>query len=178
MKKITKLMLSIMAVVCLLTGMGFTSFAQTEDIQILKLVVTEKGTPGKEKPTDSAKTLMEYEPGAKLAVVEEPNSTWYGVLYQGQVYYVKQADTIDAEDVAPVEEIDQELEEEYVEGKILIEEIVRQEEEAKKTRIWAAIIIVLIIAIFGVGILSHLKKSKEDEDEGASPKLEEGEEKK
>ena len=42
MKKIAKLMLSLMAVVCLLTGMGFTSFAQTEDIQILKLVVTEK----------------------------------------------------------------------------------------------------------------------------------------
>ena len=178
MKKITKLMLSLMAVVYLLSGMGFTSFAQTEDIQILKLVVTEKGTPGKEKPTDSAKTLMEYEPGAKLAVVEEPNSTWYGVLYQGQVYYVKQADTIDAEDVAPVEGIDQELEEEYVEGKILIEEIVRQEEEAKKTRIWAAIIIVLIIAIFGVGILSHVKKSKEHEDEGASPEVKEDTEKK
>lgn len=176
MKKITKMMLSFMTALLLLIGSNITAFA--EDMQIIKLVVTEEGTEGKEKPQDSAKTLMEYEPGAKMAVVEEPNSTWYGVLYQGQIYYVKQADTIDAKDVASVEGIDQELEEEYVEGKILIEEIVRQEEEAKKTRIWAAIIIVLIIAIFGVGILSHIKKSKEDEEEEASPEVKEDTEKK
>lgn len=171
MKKFTKMMLSFMAALLLLTGSNITAFA--EDMQIIKLVVTEEGTEGKEKPQDSAKTLMEYEPGAKMAVVEEPNSTWYGVLYQGQIYYVKQADTIDAEDAAPIEEVDQELEEEYIEGKILIEEIIRQEEEAKQTRIWAAIIIVLIVAIFGVGVISHVKKSKEDEVEETSPEVKE-----
>ena len=117
------------------------------------------------KPQDTAKTLMDFEPGAMMAVVEEPNGTWYGVLYQGNTYYVKQVDTKEATDSASVEEIDKELEEEYIEGKILVEEIVRQEEEAKQTRIWAAIIIVLIIAIFAVGIISHIRNSKEEDEE-------------
>ena len=74
-------------------------------------------------------------------------------------------DTKEATDTASVEEIDKELEEEYIEGKILVEEIVRQEEEAQKTRIWAGIIIVLIITIFGGGIISHFKKSNEEDGE-------------
>ena len=163
MKKFTKLILSLVVGVLVLTGSKVTSLAQ--DIQIIKLIVTQEGAEGKEKPQDTAKTLMEFEPGAMMAVVEEPNSTWYGVLYQGNIYYVKQAETKEATDVTPAEEIDKELEEEYIEGKILVEEIVRQEEEAKKTRIWAGIIIVLIIAIFGVGIVSHIRNSKEEDEE-------------
>ena len=56
--------------------------------------------------------------------------------------------------------LDEEMAEVEVEGKILVEEVERQREEEKRSGIWGAVIILLIVGVFVTGIISVMKKGK------------------
>jgi len=164
MSKLMRRTLAMVLAAFLLVGFSPIQ-ARAEQIQIQKLVTIPEGAEGKEEPSDSAKTVMNFEAGTQIAVVEEMDTDWYKVLYQGNIYYVKQEKTAEYNPGYAQEELDRELEQERNEGKILAEEVERKEQEAKQTRIWVTIIVVLVLAIFGVGIYSNLsakKAGKED----------------
>ena len=169
-KLMKRTMVPVLAAFLLLGFSPVTAREGESQVQIQKLVTTENGTEAKEEPRDSAKTAMTYEPGSQIAIVGEENADWYKVVYQGSIYYVKQSDTIEFDAGYAQEELDQQFEQEKIESKILVEEIERQQKEARQTRIWVAVIVVLVLAIFGVGIYSNLaakkaEKKNNDEDE-------------
>ena len=173
-KLIGKVLVLILAVLLMVGFSPMTAraeAAQTEEeagvaepIQIQKLVVTQDGADAKEEPRTNAKTVMTYEPGTQIAVVEAVNADWYKVAYQGNIYYVKQSDTVEANQGYAQEELDQQFEQEKLESKILIEEIERQRSEARQTRIWVSVIGVLVVAILGVAIYSHFSAKKAEND--------------
>lgn len=159
-----KILMSVLVSILLL-GIVPMKVKAANEIPIQKLVTAQAETEAKEAPSDDAKTMMTYAAGVQIAVVEEADENWYKVVYQGNIYYVKQENTVQFDKGYEQEELDRQFEEEKIESKILIEEVVRQRKEAKQTRIWGAIIVVLVLAIFGVGIYSHLAAKKDGKKE-------------
>lgn len=139
-----------------------TQAAEQTSITILEVVEATTDIEAKEEPDDGSKTLTTFEQGASIAVVEEVDSVWYAIGYQGNIYYVKKAQTVPIEQGYDTEALNREFEEEFIESKIFVEEVERQQNEAKNTRIWGIVIIVLVVAILGVGVYSHLSGKKNE----------------
>lgn len=96
-----------------------------------------------------------------VAVVIEESGSWTRVRVGEQEGYVKTVCLqMEHPDTAVWEEMD-DLEE-Y--NTAFINEIGRLAAEKRRSRIFGAIIIVLIVAIFGVGIFSTLRKHRREED--------------
>ncbi len=148
----------------ILAGEGASS---TEDITVLEVVKAKGMVEAKAEPNDSAETVMTFEDGAMIAVIADYDGTWYTIGYQGNTYYVKKADTElmpDSPFQQQTDDLEAEFEENYIESKILVEEVERLQEEAKSTRIWAIVIIVLVVAIVGINVYLVVKGKKEDQD--------------
>lgn len=141
---------------------GIPVMAGEDSVTISKMVTANVDLEAKAEPKEGAETLFSYKAGDKILVVEEINSQWYSVAYQGEIGYVKQADTgeLVQEEAIDVGALDKELDEHVVEGKIMVEEVERFREEARQTRIWGTIIVVLVAAILGAGIYSQIKAKK------------------
>ncbi len=53
-----------------------------------------------------------------------------------------------------VEALDEEFAVEEAEGKLVVEEVERQRTEVRRSRIWGAVIILLVLGVFATGIIS------------------------
>ena len=161
-------------------GMAPTMMVQARSLEILDMVQTEKRVESKVEPSDDAKVGHVYEAGDYLLIVEGGNAAWHAVAYQGEVYYVKKANAVETKapvvevekeedgtteevviDEAFKEELEEEIEIEKHESKAFVEEYERYKEESKQKKIWGAIIAILIAAVFGVSIYSHVSGKKE-----------------
>ena len=144
-----------------------------EGVSVLDVVKAKGQVEAKAEPDESSETVMTFEDGAMIAVVSDSDAIWYTIGYQGNTYYVKKADTELVPD-SPFhqqnDDLDAEFEENYIESKILIEEIDRLQKEARSTRIWAVVIIILVVAIIGINAYLMMKGKKEkEEEEGDNP---------
>ena len=154
---------------------------QARSLTILEMLQTEERVETRVEPSENAEIGKVYEVGEVLLIVEGGNEQWYAVAYQGNVYYVKKAETVnlktpvitveDSEsdttkevvmDDAFKEELKAEMEVGVHEGKAYVESYTRYQEETNQKRIWGAIIGVLIAAIFGVSIYSYFSAQKEE----------------
>ena len=154
---------------------------QARSLTILEMLQTEERVETRVEPSENAEIGKVYEAGEVLLIVEGGNEQWHAVAYQGDVYYVKKAETVnlktpvitveDSEsdttkevvmDDAFKEELKAEMEVGVHEGKAYVESYTRYQEETKQKRIWGAIIGVLIAAIFGVSIYSYVSAQKEE----------------
>ena len=164
-------------------GMTPSVMAQARSLEILDMVQTEKRLESKVEPSDSAETGHIYEAGDYLLIVEGGNAAWHAVAYQGEIYYVKKSAAVEVkaptvqvenedgkmEEVTMDEEfidnLDAEMEVEKQESKVFVEEYEKYLKETKQKRTWGIIIAVLIVAIFGVSIYSHISaKNANDSD--------------
>ncbi len=59
--------------------------------------------------------------------------------------------------------LDAEMEAEIAEAKLVVEEVERYRAEAKRSRIWGVVIVLLVVAIFAVGIISTIQVKKQKE---------------
>ena len=115
----------------------------------------------KARPEAGAETLMTYETGALIFVTGETADGWYQVLYQGKVGYVdKNALQMQEMDV---EGLDAEMSANEEEGKLVVETVEKYNMEAKQSKIWGGVIILLVVAIFAIGIISAVKSRQEEE---------------
>lgn len=150
-----------------LTVLPMQSVLAAEEVTVLDVVMAKGTVEAKAEPKDSAETVMTFEDGAMIAVVSDSDAVWYTIGYQGNTYYVKKADTelmADSPFNQQSDDMDAEFEENYIESKILVEEVERLQEEAKSTRMWAIVIIVLVVAIVGINVYLVLKGKKENQD--------------
>lgn len=157
-----------------LLGMGMPVRAsETEGVMTLQQTV--KDAEIKESPDDSAKTLREIEEGTGVIVYGEPQDSWSKVEYDGVSGYMKSSSL----DAYMTDSEGEQLEQEFAEVQ---EETVRTVEESellrkskRKSAIWGGVIVVLVAAIFVVGVVSAIKKEKEGTDKEEEDKA--GEEK-
>ena len=75
-----------------------------------------------------------------------------------------------------VEGLNQEFQESETEGKMVIEEVERNRKEAKRSKIWGIVIVLLVVGIFATGIISAsgLEKEKKKSNADQSPDQEKG----
>lgn len=139
--------------------------AETDGVMTLQQTV--KDAEIKESPDDGAKTLRKIEEGTGVIVYGEPQDSWSRVEYDGVSGYMKSSALeyymADAEE----EELEEEFEEVQEETVRTVEESELIQKSKKTSVIWGGVIAVLVAAIFVVGVVSAIRKEKEEETEKA-----------
>lgn len=193
-KKIITAFLIMMAALIIVPGYSLSvhatgGFEGTEYDQFLK---TLQPVEAKAKPDDNAETIFSYDKDAVVFVTGVTEDGWYIVYYQGQTGYINKkvaqvaeivqegqegqegqngSAAFEVEDI-DLEALDEEMEAQEMENKLIIEEVERARAETRRSRIWGAVIVLLVIGIFAVGIVSTIraeKKKKEVEEENNIP---------
>ncbi len=137
------------------------SGAEENVTSLSQIMSVNRSVDMKARPEAGAETLMTYETGALIFVTGETADGWYQVLYQDKVGYVdKNALQMQEMDV---EGLDAEMSVNEEEGKLVLETVEKYNMEAKQSKIWGGVIILLVVAIFAVGIISAVKSRQEEE---------------
>jgi len=142
--------------VCFLTG------KLTVNAEELEMYYTTQKIEVYEKKADSSKVLTTIEEGIPIMILEKGDD-WCQVQYMDATGYVKTS-LLQKEN----EELASELDAQQEYNNTFMNEIFRLEDEKAKSRVWGAVIVLLIIGIFGVGIFNTIKMNKKEEqsDEG------------
>lgn len=147
----------------------------TETEGAMTLQKTVKDAEIKESPEEGAKTLGEIEEGTGVIVYGEPQDSWSQVEYGGVNGYMK-SDALEFYVAGDEGELEKEFE-------VVSEETVRLVEESELIRksrrtsaIWGGVIAVLVATIFVVGVVSAIKKDKEEKEEEKKEEVEKKEE--
>ena len=117
--------------------------AELESVQKNMVLETVEEVELREEPSSTGAVITSLQAGTVVVVSEDASRDWCKVSYREQEGYVKISQTI----------------------QLAFEEIMAREHEEMQARIWGSIIVVLIVAIFGVGIVSAVKKNKEESKE-------------
>lgn len=125
-------------------------------VQVMKAVGAVKV---RETPDLQADVIGSYEDG-EIALVVGVENNWYRVSYQeGEGYVPKYA--------LSTEELERNLHEDFQimkeEGKLVVEEVERYRAESRRSKVWGAVIIVLIAGIFATGIIATVRNSKKQQ---------------
>lgn len=133
----------------------------TEDNSITELnfIAAAVGeVDARETPDGSAPVVISYHDGDSIYVTGETADGWYRVRYQDLIGYVWADQATDIE--LDVEALNEEFALEEEEGKLVVEEVERQRTELRRSKIWGAVIIVLVLGVFATGIISTVKSGK------------------
>lgn len=134
--------------------------ALSENGLILKV---EKDVDMKAEPEKSAETLKTFEQGSLVFAMGEATDGWYHVLYQGMEGYVEEKGLSVQE--LDVEGLDAEMAASEAETKLVMEVVEKYREDARRSKIWGTIIVVLVAGIFGIGIFSVVRSNKSGDNE-------------
>ena len=142
--------LFIMAV-CFLTG---NLVVNAEE---LEMFYTTQKIEVYEKKSDSSEVLTTVEEGIPIMILEKGDD-WCQVQYKDATGFVKTS-LLQKEN----EELAVELDAQQEYNNTFMNEVFRLEDEKAKSRVWGAVIVVLIMGIFGVGIFNTIKMNKKEE---------------
>lgn len=131
--------------------------ADLEQVEENMVLETIEETALLEKAESTAAEVYRVAGGTTVIVLEAEKDGWCKVSGQGQEGYVKVSAL---KTVGDKEALDKEFDEVKDTVCLIFDEVIARESEMKQARIWGTIIVVLVVAIFGVGIASALKKNK------------------
>lgn len=117
----------------------------------------------KASPEKAAETLMTFQAGDLLFAVGEAEAGWYHVIYQDKEGYVEEEGLVIQE--IDVEGLNAEMAANEEETKFVVEVVEKYRADARRSKIWGTVIIVLVAGIFGVGIFSAVRANKREGDE-------------
>lgn len=141
-----------------LSSIAYAEETQTIAFQVMK---TEKETTLYEQPDINTRVIQHIEKETVVVIKEKVDDTWSRVSYQEKEGYIQNNTLIPVEDV---EKLDKEFEWIYNDDMLWYAEIMETLKQERQARIWGSCIVILVIAIFGIGILSSIKKNKENKD--------------
>lgn len=159
------------AFLCLLFGMGqavlivHAAEGPQDVTELSQIMVAEEEIEMKAAPDEESETLMIYEKGASVFVTSEAEDGWYRVIYQDKAGYIKE-ESLRAQKI-DVEGLDAEMQANAQEGKYMVEAVEKYRVEARRSKIWGSVIIVLVVGIFGIGIFSALRTQRYEDERGA-----------
>lgn len=133
---------------------------ENEMITEYSLIVAAVGeVDAKEAPDENAAVVVSYHDGDNIYVTGETANGWYRVQYQALTGYVRMEQT--KEIAFDVEALNEEFAVEEEEGKLVVEEVERQRAEVRRSKIWGAVIILLVLGVFAMGIVTTVKSGRE-----------------
>lgn len=159
MKKLVKR--TIFCIVVMLLGCTSVYAAELEQVQKNMVLEIAEETELLDTPEASATVVCTLQTGTTVTVAEDENNGWCKVSSQEKSGYVQVSKL---KTLGNQSELDSEFEEISNSIQLMFDEIMLRENEEKQARIWGTIIVVLIVAIFGVGIVSAVKKNKEEKE--------------
>ena len=146
----------VIAVVVLLGSMP-VSAAELEQVQKSMVLETVGEVELLDKPVATAQVVCTLSAGTAVVVLEDEDNDWCKVTYQEQEGYLEVSML---KTLGNQKELNAEFDKISNTIQLFFEEIITRENQQKQARIWGTIIVVLIVAIFGVGIASAVKKNK------------------
>lgn len=162
----------LMCVVTVAIATGYVSSVHAEEVlgetQFSQFMTTLQKIDVKAEPDDKAETLFSYDAGAAVYVTGETEDGWYIVFYQGKTGYINKDSSKEALSTKEVDiqALDEELEALQVRDKIIVEEVERYRAEARRSRIWGTVIVLLVVGIFVVGIVSTVRSERKNKGDG------------
>lgn len=173
-KKMVKTIIVFMVMFFVILGIPLNARAKEApaSIQLSQFMIAAQQIDAREEPDEKSGVAFTYEAGATVYVTGETEDGWYIVLYQGKTGYINinSAKGILAVTGIDVEALNAEMAEEEALSKLIIEETERYRAEARRSKIWGAVIVLLVIGIFATGIISTVqaekKKNENAEEEG------------
>lgn len=122
------------------------------------LLEAEKRIEMKAAPEKTAETLMTFQTGDLIFAVEETAEGWYRVVYQEKEGYVEKDGLTVLE--LDIEGLDAEMAVNEAETKFVVEVVEKYRADARRSKIWGTVIILLVAGIFGVGIFSAIRTNQ------------------
>lgn len=168
MKKVLLVLMSVLWLGILVTVpvRAEEALGEVETTELSQIMLANGKVEAKEMSDDSATVVITYESGAPVLVIGETTDGWYKVSYQDKIGYVHKSElTTQGLDV---EGLDKEMETAEAESKLVVEEVERYRAEARQSRIWGTIIVLLVVGIFATGILSTVKAEREKRKDAGS----------
>ncbi len=177
MKKVSKIWTGILIMAMMSVMMGFGAQAaeeaktaeQTQAAQFLKDTVWEVtgDVTVRDEPDRKSKKTGKLEAGTPVVVSEDEQDGWCKVRNQTVEGYIETS-SLQMVNAANAEALKQEfgVNEEF--DSMVLEEYEYQKRQKRTTFIWGAVIGVLVVAIFAVGIVSAINgnKAEQNEDNG------------
>lgn len=139
--------------------LGCMPVCAAEDLKKDMVMETIEEVKLLEKAEGNATVVATLPAGTTVLITEDSSNGWCRVSVKEQSGYLQ---TTQLKTIGNKDELDAEFEKISNTVQLIFEEIVTMEKETKQARVWGTVIVVLIIAIFGVGIVSALKKNKEE----------------
>lgn len=169
-KGLLKRMVLLFAMYSLFLSMSLSVYAEEADrdseegiTALNQIMVATEAVEAKETPDQAAAVMITYEKDSTVFVTGETTDGWYRVSYQNITGYIPK-EKLAVQTYG--EELDQEFKAMEEESVMIVEEVERYRAEARRSKIWGAVIILLIIGIFATGIISTGKKDKEEANTG------------
>lgn len=159
--KINKLVLQILC--SLILGCFLSVPVLAEEIQSEEenkniqgtLMMTELQTEGRKQPSFSAEVTAVLPAGTYVLVTGEEDKGWYEIYYQGENLFVPEEFLTLAE--LDAKALDDEMKKTEEVDRAFIESLEIQRKAIARSKIWRAVIIILIIGVFVTGIISSRK---------------------
>lgn len=132
-----------------------------EDVEISELsqlMTAEESVELKAAPDDGAEVIMSYQKGDFVFVTGETADGWYRAIYQDKIGYIPK-DSLSLQEI-DVAALDEEMAQTEEEAKFVVEVVERYRDQARRSKIWGGVIIVLVLGIFATGIISGITSAK------------------
>lgn len=168
MKKVLLVLMSVLWLGTLVSApvRAEEALQEVETTELSQIMLANGEVEAKEMPDDNAAVVITYESGAPVLVIGEITDGWYKVSYQDKMGYVHKSALTTQE--LDVEGLNKEMEAAEAENKLVVEEVERYRAEARRSRIWGTIIVLLVVGIFATGILSTVKAEREKRKDAGS----------
>lgn len=134
---------------------------QSENIQG-NLMEAAVDTVGREQQSMNAASVMELPAGTHILVVGEETDGWYEIYSQGKTAYVPSKD-LTSPTILDATQLEQEMKKIEEEDKAFIESLEMQRKAIARSKVWRTVIIILIAGVFVTGVISALRKPKNEE---------------
>ncbi len=122
------------------------------------LMMTAVDAQGLEAPEEGAAVSVSFPAGTQVMVTGRQDG-WCAVFYQGKTVYLAEKD-LTASTAVDQEALEKEMKKAEAEGAAYIESLEMQRKALKRSQVWRTVIVVLIAAIFVVGVVSTLRNAK------------------
>lgn len=139
--------------------MQYVQAAENENVsELSQLMTAEESVEMKAAPEDGAEVIVSYQKGDSIFVTGETADGWYRAMYQDKTGYIPR-DTLTVQEI-DVAALDEEMARTEQEAAFVVEVVERYRSQARRSKIWGGVIIVLVLAVFATGIISGVKGAK------------------
>ncbi len=128
-----------------------------------QLMVADEDIDMKTEPSDDAETIVSHKKGDLVFVTGEAAEGWYRAIYQGKEGYIPK-DSLSVQEI-DVAGLDEEMARTQQEAELVVETVEHYRADARRSKIWGSVIVVLVLGIFATGIITGMKGAKGKEEQ-------------